>query len=62
MLETICWILMYSTLAGGAILDPRIAWVGCVLIGPVVGIMFIGGLIVCGSDAYRWLRTFKATG
>ena len=56
MLETLGYILLHLTLAHGALSDERIALVGCILIGPVVGVMFMGGLLVCVSDFRRWLK------
>lgn len=47
------WIILYSVLVGGAMSDSRIALVGCVLIGPIIGIMFIGGAIVCISELWQ---------
>ena len=53
------YVILYSALIYGALSDTRIALIGCVLIGSVVGVMFVGGLIVCISDMYNWMRNTK---
>ena len=57
MLETLGYIIIYAALVGGAVYDERIALISCLLIGPIIGAVFIGGLIVCVSDMYKWLKT-----
>ena len=50
MIEVIGWIIVYSSIVCGALSDSRIALIACLLFGPILSIMFIGGLIVCISE------------